>query len=103
MIENSEQLNFSQQQLDKLRQHAQEIEADPTEDVLFKEMELAGVNGMIAQIEKEIRLYNLGRLRETLQELQLRSRTTPPEKLPELFAQTLGAMEEFTVSLQPIV
>lgn len=91
------------QQLDKLRQHAQEIEADPVEDILFKEMELAGVNGMIAQIEKEIRLYNLARFRETLQELQLRSRTTPPEKLPELFAQTLGAMEEFTVSLQPVV
>lgn len=103
MIENLEQLNFSRQQLDKLRQHAQEIEADPAEDILFKEMELAGVQGMMDQIEKEVRLYNLARFRETVQELQLRSRTTPPEKLSELFAQTLGAIEEFTLALQPVV
>ncbi len=102
MIENLAQLHASLQQLDKLRRHAQEIEADPAEDVLFKEMELAGVNGVIAQIEKEVRLYNLARFRETLQELQLRSRTAPPEKLPELFEQTLGAMESFAVAMQPI-
>jgi hypothetical protein len=103
MIENQEQLDFSIEQLAKLRQRAQKIEADPAKDILFKEMELAGIRGMIAQIEKEIRLYNLARLRETLQELQIRSRTTTPEKLPELFAQTLGAIEEFTVALQPVV
>jgi hypothetical protein len=103
MIENQEQLDFSIEQLVKLRQRAQKIEADPAKDILFKETELAGVRGMIAQIEKEIRLYNLACLRETLQQLQLRSRTSPPEKLPELFAQTLGAIEEFTVALQPVV
>ena len=49
MITTSEQLNFSIQQLDKLRQHAQTLEADPAKDILFKEMELAGVQGMIVQ------------------------------------------------------
>jgi hypothetical protein len=103
MIENLKQLEFSLEQLDKLRQRAKKIEADQSKDVLFKEMELAGVRGMIAQIEKEIRFYNFSRLRETLKVLQVQSRTTPPEQLPDLFAQMLGAMEEFTATMQPVI
>jgi len=103
MIENLEHLEFSLQQLDELRQRAQKIEANQSKDILFKEMELAGVRGMIAQIEKEVRFYNFTRLRETLKELQIQSRTTPPEQLPELFAQMLGAMDEFTATMQPVI
>jgi len=103
MITTSEQFDFSIQQLDKLRQRAQTIEADPAKDILFKEMELAGVRGMIAQIEKEIRVYNLARFQETLKELQLRSQSTSPERLPELFGQMLGAMNEFTTAMQPVI
>ncbi len=103
MIETQEGLLVSQEQLAKLRAWEEEIVNDLNQQPRIKESKLAGIRSMIAQIEREIRLYNLARFRETLQELQLRSRTTPPEKLPELFAQTLGAMEEFTVSLQPIV
>lgn len=103
MIENLEHLDFSMQQLDKLRQRAQKIEADQSKDILFKEMELSGVRSMIAQIEKDIRIYNFTRLRETLKELQIQSRTTPPEQLPELFSQMLSAMEEFTATMQPVI
>jgi len=102
MITNFEQLEFSIQQLEKLRARTHKIEADPAKNVLFKEMELAGVRGMIEQIEKEVRSYNLTRLRETLKELQSRSRVTSPEELPELFALMLGAIDEFTATLQPL-
>ncbi|MGH7595749.1 MAG: hypothetical protein ACREOI_05320 [bacterium] len=103
MLENEEDLIASQEQLAKLRAWEDEAVNDLNLHPRLKKSELAGIQSMIAQIEKEIRLYNLARLRETLQELQLRSRTTPPEKLPELFAQTLGAMEEFTIAIQPVV
>lgn len=103
MITTSEQFDFSIQQLDKLRQRAQTVEADSAKDILFKEMELAGVRGMITQIEKEVRSYNLARLQETLKELQIRSRSTPPEQIPELFGKMLGAMTEFTTAMQPVI
>jgi hypothetical protein len=103
MITTSEQFDFSIQQLDKLRQRAQIVEADPSKDILLKEMELAGVRGMIAQMEKEVRAYNLSRLQETLKELQARSQSTPPERIPELFGQMLGAMNEFTTAMQPVI
>lgn len=73
MITTLEQFNFSIQQIDKLRQHAQNVEADSAKDILFKKMELAGVRGMIAQMEKEVRAYNLSRLKE----LQAHSQSTP--------------------------
>lgn len=103
MIETQEGLILSLEQLSKLRAWEKKIVDDLNQHPRLKKSELAGIRSMIAQIEKEIRLYNLACLQKTLQELQLRSRTTPPEKLPELFAQTLGAIEEFTVTLQPVI
>jgi hypothetical protein len=103
MITTTEQLDFSIRQINSLRQRAETVEADSEKDILFKEMELAGVRGMIAQMEKEVRAYNLSRLQEILKELQARSQSTPPERLPELFGQMLGAMNEFTTAIQPVI
>ncbi len=103
MITTTEQFDFSFQQLDKLRQRAQAIEADSAKDILFKEMELAGVRGMIIQIEKEIRAYNLSRFQDTLTDLQIRSQTMSPEELPKLFTQMIGAMKDFTTAVQPLI
>jgi hypothetical protein len=103
MIENQEDLVLSQEQLAKLRTWEEEIVNDLNLHPRLKKSELAGIRSMIAQIEREIRVYNLARLRETVKELQVRSSTTSPEKVPELFAQMLGAIEEFTVALQPII
>lgn len=103
MIETQEGLILSHEQLAKLRAWEKKIVDDLNQHPRLKKSELAGIRSMIAQIEKEIRLYNLACLQKTLQELQHRSRTTPPEKLPELFAQTLGAIEEFTVAQQPVI
>ncbi len=103
MIETSEQALFSIQQLEKLRQRAQVIEADSKKDILLKEMELSGIRGTIEQIEKELRFYNLVSLRETLKDLQTRSQKASPEELPLFFTQMLGAMDKFTKAMQSVI
>lgn len=103
MIENREQLFLSQRQLKKLRSMEERTANDLKEDFRLRESKLAGICSMIAQLEKEIRMYHLTRFQESLKELQVRSKKTSPEELPELFAQMIGAMEEFTTAIQPII
>jgi hypothetical protein len=75
----------------------------PDRDPRLKKSELAGIRGMIAQIEREIRVYNLSRLQNSLNELEEQAHHLSVEQLPELLSQKIRAMREVANALQPVM
>lgn len=55
MIQTAEELAISRERLQELETWAGRIVADPHKGRRVKEMELAGVRGMMVRIEREIR------------------------------------------------
>jgi hypothetical protein len=103
MIENQEQLLFSQDRLEKLKSWEKRAVDDLTLDPRLKESKLAGIRGIMAEIEREIRVYNMSRLQNTLEELEERAQKISVEQLPVLLSQTIRAMRELTNTLQPVM
>jgi hypothetical protein len=103
MIENEEQLVHSQQQLARLRVMEERVVNNPDRHPRLKKSELAGIRSMIAQIEREIRLYNLSRLQSSINELEEQAQKSSIEQLPELLSQKIRTMRELTDALQPVI
>lgn len=103
MIENQEGLVVSQEQLAMLRAWEERIGNDLKLDPRLKESKLAGIRGTRAEIEREIYVYNMSRLQNTLDELEQKAQKISVEQLPVLLSQTIGAIRELTKTLQPIV
>ncbi len=103
MIENQEGLVVSQEQLAMLRAWEERIGNDLKLDSRLKESKLAGIRGLMAEIEREIHVYNMSRLQNTLDELEQKAQKISVEQLPMLLSQTIGAIRELTKTLQPIV
>ena len=55
MDANSDGIEITRERVDELRQHEEAIVTDRSKSALMKELELAGVRSMIAQLEGEIR------------------------------------------------
>ena len=55
VIQNAEELAIAYERLGELEKRFEQIVADPHKSRRAKEMELAGVRGMMMQIEREIR------------------------------------------------
>lgn len=103
MIEDQEGLTVSYGQLDKLRVWEKEIVNDLNLNPRGKKSELAGIRRMIAQIEQEIRAYNLSRLQSSITELEEQAKQIQLDRLPELVSQKVRAMREAAEALQPVV
>jgi len=103
MIENQEGLVVSQEQLAMLRSWEDRIGNDLKLDPRLKESKLAGIRGTRAEIEREIRVYNMTRLQNTLEELEERAQKISVEQLPALLSQTIRAIRELTNALQPVM
>ncbi len=103
MIETHEGLILSREQLAKLRAWEDELVNDPAQHPRGKELKLAGVRRMIAQIEQEIRAYNLSRLQSSINELEEEAKQIKLDQLPELVSQKIRVMREAADALQPVV
>jgi hypothetical protein len=102
MIENQEQLLFSQDRLEKLKSWEKRAVDDLTLDPRLKESKLAGIRGLMAEIEREIYVYNMSRLQNTLDELEQKAQKISIEQVPALLSQTIRAMRELTNAIQPV-
>jgi hypothetical protein len=73
MIETQEGLVVSQQQLARLRAMEERAVNDPNLHPRLKESKLAGIRGMITQIEEEIRVYRMSHLPNSINEKEIPS------------------------------
>jgi len=103
MIENQEGLVVSQEQLAKLRAWEKEIVNELNLHPRLKKSELAGIRRMIAQIEREIRVYNLARLQDSIDELEGQAQKLTMEELPVSLSQNIRTIRELTAALEPVM
>jgi hypothetical protein len=103
MIENQEQLVHSQQQLVRLRAMEERVVNNPDRHPRLKKSELAGIRGMITQIEREIRIYNLSRLQNSVNELEEQAQKLNVAELPALLSQKIRIIREATAAMQPVI
>ena len=96
MIETSDELAISRERVNHLRSRYQEIAGEPNKDFRIKEVELAGIRGMIEQIEGEIAGYVLTEIHQTINSLRVRVRETDAANLPQALDETLGVLDSVT-------
>jgi hypothetical protein len=101
MIQDQEGLVAARDRLADLLTMRKKIESDLKLNHRQRASELAGVRGIIEEIEHEIRQYHLAQLQERLNQLQVRAVTAPPAEMPELVSQVIAAVQELTEALQP--
>jgi len=101
MIKNHEGFLAAHARLLELRALREKIESDPKLNHRQRSSELAGVKGLIAEIERDVRSYHLSCLQERLQQLQARAAATSPGEMPELVSQIIVAVQDLTQALQP--
>jgi len=103
MIKDHEAFMAAQDRLVDLRRMVEKIKTDSQLNQRQRAVELAGVRGLIDEIETEVRQYQLALLQTRLNQLQARVAATTPADMPELVAQVISAMQELTRILQPAV
>ena len=101
MIHNPDELGICQRRLLRLQTRAEQIVTHPHKVRRVKEMELAGVRGMIEQLEREIQTYELGRIQRSIHTLRGELQGIEAIKLPSVLRKTLDVLEEMTHVLQP--
>jgi hypothetical protein len=101
MITDQEGLLAASDRLAELRGMLQKISSDSKLNARQRSTELAGVRGLIQEIEQEVRQYHLAQLQERLGQLHARAATTSPTEMPELVSQLIATMQEFTQVMQP--
>ncbi len=68
MIQNIDELEVCRCRLVKLQNQIEQIVTHPQKSRRTKDMELAGVRGMIEQLQQEIQSYKLTRLQQSKKE-----------------------------------
>lgn len=101
MIQDVKELEISKRRLCELQARVEHIVTHPKKGRRIKEMELAGVLGMIQQIQQEIRSYELIQIQESIHLLKDELQRIEPANLPKLVFRTLDVLEEVTNVLQP--
>ena len=101
MIHNTDDLGICQRRLLGLQTRAEQIVTHPQKSRRIKEMELAGVRGMIEQLEREIQAYEFARIQHSIHILRDELRDTEVARLPFMIQKTLDVLEEMTHVLQP--
>jgi len=100
-INNSDELKVCQRHLLELRARAEQIVVEPQKSRRVKDMELAGVRGMIEQLRGEIQAYELAQIQHTIYTLRSELDGIDSESLPAVMQRTLDVIEEVTHVLQP--
>jgi len=103
MIETQEGLILSQEQLAKLRDWEEKIANDLNQHPRLKKSELAGIRSMMAEIEREIRVYNFSRLQSSIHELEEQVQKLDAEQLPLALSQKIHFIRETADAMQPVI
>ena len=103
MIENSENLLAAQDRLRELQNLKMKIEADPNLNHRQRMSELAGLRSISAEIERDIRQYQLSDIENKLGELQIIAEKTSPAEMPKLVPQVITAMQELARAMRPAI
>ena len=101
MIHNIDELRICQHRLLDLQTRAEQIVTHPQKSKRVKEMELAGVHGMIEQLQREIQSYELACIQHSIHALRDELQDIEAAKLPSVIQRTLDVLEEMTYILQP--
>ena len=90
-------IQIARERLEGLRRQAERIVIDPQKPRRIKDMELAGVNGMIEQVESEIRVLSLGVVCERVDALRARLRDGTSADLGEVMDCALDLVEQLAI------
>lgn len=101
MIIDQQGLLAARDRLVELRELQQKILSDTKLNPRQRATELAGVRGLMQEIDRDMRSYQLLQLQKRLSQLQTRAVNTAPTEMPELVSQLVAAMQELTQTLQP--
>jgi len=101
MIQNLNELEVCKHRLKKLYNRIEQIVIHPQKSRRAKEMELAGVRGMIEQLQREIQSYELSQIQQSIHTLKDELRGIDSANLSKLVQKTLDVLEEMTNVLQP--
>lgn len=101
MILDQEEATAARERLTELRELRQKILSDAKLNPRQRATELAGVRGLMQEIDLDIRQYHLAQLQDRLNRLQARAANTAPSEMPELVSQVIAAMQEMTQVMQP--
>ena len=101
MIPRPDELSICRRRLLDLQARAQQIVTHPQKSRRVKEMELAGIRGMIQQLQREIQAYELARIQDSIHTLRDGLQGIETAKLPSVIQKTLDVLEEVTHILQP--
>jgi len=102
MIQNADELRICQRRLLELQTRAEQIVTHHQKSRRVKEMELAGVRGMVEQLQQEIQAYELARIQQSIHTLRGELQGIEAAKLPAVIQKTLDVLEEVTHILQPV-
>lgn len=97
MAEEERNVHVARQRVQQLRERVTEIVTDPHKPRRVKDMELAGVRGMIEQIQKEIRSSQALRIRRQIQALRSELNAGAPDSLTSVMAGTLDLVEQMAM------
>ncbi len=101
MILDQQELTAARERLVELRELQQKVLSDLKLNPRQRSTELAGVRGLMQEIDLDIRQYHLVQLQDRLNRLQARAVNTAPAEIPELVSQVIAAMQEMTQVMQP--
>jgi cob(I)alamin adenosyltransferase len=101
MIQNLNELEVCKRRLTKLQNRIEQIVIHPKKSRRAKEMELAGVRGMIEQLQQEIQSYELAQIQQSIHVLKDELWEIDSANLQKIVQKTLDVLEEMTNVLQP--
>jgi len=84
MIQNVSELEVCKRRLTKLQNRIEQIVIHPKKSRRAKEMELAGVRGMIEQLQREIQSYELAQIQHSIHTLKDELRGIDSANLPRI-------------------
>ena len=101
MIQNVEELQICKRRLFKLQNRVERIVTNPKKGRRAKEMELAGVRGMINQLRGEIQSFELSQIQKSIHTLKQELQDGDSANLPTIVQETLSLLEEVATVLHP--
>lgn len=93
-----DELEIARERANTLRRRVEQIVTDPGKPRRTKDIELAGVRGMIEQIEQEIATVQSERYRAEIEALRSQLREGDSDSLRRVVDGTLELIEEMTTS-----
>jgi len=101
-IYDTNEFQVCQNRLSELEARAEQIITHPQKSRRVKEMEMAGIRGMIEQLQREIQAYELAQIQHSIHALRDELQGVETTRLPDVIQKTLDVLEEMTHVMQPV-